>query len=43
MARDGDNHGRRGVCMVRGVQAGEMATNAGSMHPTGMNSCSKDG
>ena len=32
----GDMHGRGGACV-----AGEMATAAGGMHPTGIRSCSK--
>ena len=37
MAREG-MHGR-GTCMVGGMCAGEMATEAGGTHPTGMHSC----
>ena len=28
-----------GVCMARGVHAGEMAIEAGATHPTGIHSC----
>ena len=32
-------HTWQGACMIGGMHAGEMANEAGSIHPTGMHSC----